>query len=149
MAVQLSSLTPDLVGRRYPNLDIEVTLNWAREFFECAGYPEKYFSQLQEGVELPFSFFSCPRGAEFKVFADLGIDLKQLLHISQTYSYFAKARIGDQIRSQVSIEKLIPKKLGGQQIVFLELRNQYYRGETLLTEATGAVIVRPVEEGSK
>ena len=148
MAVQLSSLTPDLANRRYPDIDIHVTLDWAKNIFECMGYSQKAALDLKEGSELPFSFFACPREGEFKVFRDLGIDLKQLLHVSQTYSYYQKACVGDWIQSRVSINKLINRKLGGQEVVFIELKNRYFLKETLIAEAEGTVIVRSVGEGA-
>ncbi len=147
VSAQLSSLTPDLVTRRYPDIEILLTKEWAQPYLQCVG--DKQVDLSQDDVELPYSFYSCLREGEFNIFKDLGIDLKQLLHLSQSFHYFAKPRLNEKIISRVSILKVVHRKLGGNEVVFLELQNEYFRNSTeAIAKAEGTVIVRSAEEKS-
>ena len=136
MAVSLEHLTPDLVSRRYPAVDKIVTQELVDEYFSCMKYP------LPVRAKVPVAFYACFREAEFKVFDDLRIDLKQLLHVSQSYTYFTSLQVGDVVRSQVSIQKVSSRKMGAGLVVFLELKNEYFRNQEKVAEADGTVIVR-------
>ncbi len=140
MGTQPILLTPDLVNRRYPALEILVTKEWVDKYFKTVSYP------LEMNSELPHSFYGCLREGEFKVFADLGISLKQLLHVSQTFQYFKALRVGDRLTSTVSIAKVMSRKLGGDLVTFLELKNVYScKGETYAI-GEGTVIVRSIKK---
>lgn len=140
MGTQAILLTPDLVNRRYPDLEILVTKEWVDKYFKTVSYPFK------SNGELPHSFYGCLREGEFKVFSDLGISLKQLLHVSQTFQYFKALKVGDLLTSTVSIAKVINRKLGGDLVTFLELKNVYScKGETYAI-AEGTVIVRGMKQ---
>ncbi len=139
MGTQTTLLTSDLVNRRYPDIEILVTKEWVEKYFKTLSYP------LELEGELPHSFYGCLREGEFKVFADLGISLKQLLHVSQTFQYFKPLKIGDRLISNVSIAKVMARKLGGDLVTFLELKNVYtYQGETYAI-GEGTVIVRGIK----
>jgi len=140
VGTQSTLLTPDLVNRRYPDLEILVTKEWVDKFFKTVDY------KFPPGEELHHSFYGCLREMEFKVFADLGISLKQLLHVSQSFQYFKHLKVGDRVISNVSIAKVMSRKLGGDLVTFLELKNVYTcRGE-MYAIAEGTVIVRGIKE---
>ncbi|MEZ4815422.1 MAG: hypothetical protein R3A80_09500 [Bdellovibrionota bacterium] len=73
---------PDLASRRYPELEILVTQEAVENFFKSVGYP------FEPQEEIPHSFYACLREGEFKIFESLEIDLHQLLHVSQSFSYY-------------------------------------------------------------
>lgn len=133
---QLSVLTPDLVNRRYPDVEFLITKEWVEKFFKSLGHAGPV-----EAIA-PHSFFSCLRSGEFFIFADLGIDLQQLLHVSQTFSYYSHLKVGDKVTTNSHILKLTPRKLGGEQVVYLELATKYFREGELIADAGGSVIVR-------
>jgi hydroxyacyl-ACP dehydratase HTD2-like protein with hotdog domain len=117
-----------------------VTKEWVEKYFKTLSYP------YEANGELPHSFYGCLREGEFKVFADLGISLKQLLHVSQTFQYFKSLKVGDRLTSTVSIAKVMSRKLGGDLVTFLELKNVYSsQGETYAI-AEGTVIVRGIKQ---
>lgn len=136
MAAQLTHLTSDLVNRRYPDVEFIVTQEAVEKFFKCLSYP------YAPEAEIPYSFYASIREGEFIVFNDLGVELRQLLHVSQNYTYHSHLKIGDKITSKVSINKVNSRKLGGSLVVFIELHNKYYRNNELVAEADGNVIVR-------
>ncbi len=140
MPTQTSLLTPELVNRRYPEIEILVTKEWVEKYFKTLSYP------YEASGELPHSFYGCLREGEFKVFADLGISLKQLLHVSQTFQYFKSLKVGDQLTSTVSIAKVMSRKLGGDLVTFLELKNVYSCQGDIYAIAEGTVIVRGIKE---
>ena len=128
------------MNRRYPELEILVTKEWVEKYFKTLSYP------FDPSGELPHSFYGCLREGEFKVFADLGISLKQLLHVTQAFQYFKPLKIGDRLTSSVSIDKVMSRKLGGDLVTFLELKNVYSsQGETYAI-GEGTVIVRGIKE---
>lgn len=139
MAVQLQHLTPDLVNRRYPVFDKVVTQELLSAYFDCLGY------SAGARAEVPASFFACFREAEFKVFEDLGIELRQLLHVSQNYSYFFPLKLGDKVQSLVTIERVSSRKMGSGLVVFIDLKNTYLREGIKVAEADGTVIVREAQ----
>lgn len=139
MAAQLSFLTPDLVNRRYPDLEILVTKEAVTKLLKCVGDTEAPMD------EVPDSYFACLREGEFNLFADIGIDLKQLLHVSQQIEYFKKLKVGDKIISRCGISKVNSRKLGGDFVVFLDLYNKFYKNEELVAMSEGTVIVRELK----
>ncbi len=140
MAAQLSHLTSDLVNRRYPEVEILLSKELVENFFSALSYP---FAPEAE-AELPHSLYTCLKEAEFVIFNDLGIELHQLLHVSQSFSFYEHLKIGDSITTLASIHKVNSRKLGGSLVVFIELKNQFMRKGKLIAEASGSVIVREV-----
>lgn len=136
MAAQLSHLTPDLASRRYPEVEILLTKELVDNFFSSLSYP------FAPGSELPHSMYACLKEGEFVIFNDLGVELHQLLHVSQSYTYYDHLKMGDSITSLASIHKVNSRKLGSSLVVFIELRNQFMRDGKLIAEASGSVIVR-------
>jgi hypothetical protein len=136
VAAQLSHLTPDLVNRRYPDVEILLSQELVEKFFKALAYP------FAPETELPHSLYTCLKEGEFKIFDDLGVELHQLLHVSQSFTYHSHLRLGDRVTSRASIQKINSRKLGGSLVVFLELRNQFLRKGELIAEASGSVIVR-------
>ena len=139
MAAQLSLLTPELVSRRYPDIEKVVTKEWVEKFLKSIGTETTEYEDKQV---VPHSFFSALREGEFHIIADLGIELKQLLHVSQSLTYKGSLIVGDTIVSKTGIAKINSRKLGGDLVVFLELYNHYYRKGEVIAEASGTVIVR-------
>jgi hypothetical protein len=142
VAAQLSFLTPELASRRYPDIEKDVTKEWVSKFLASISANE---TPLEKGDLVPNSFFSCLREGEFTLLKDLGIDLQQLLHVSQQLNYFAQIRVGDTIVSKTGIEKISSRKLGADLVVFLEMYNKYFRKGELVAEANGTVIVREIK----
>jgi len=127
------------MNRRYPDLEFLITKEGAEKYFRSVGY------KLPPEKELPLSYYSCLREGEFKVFRDLQVELKQLLHVSQLYTYFTHVCIGDVITSKVKIAKINSRKLGGELVVFIELHNQYFKRGELAADVSGSVIVRELQ----
>jgi len=136
VAAQLSHLTSDLVNRRYPEVEILLSKELVENFFSSLSYP------FAPEAELPHSLYTCLKEAEFVIFKDLGIELHQLLHVSQSFSFYEHLKMGDSISTLASINKVNSRKLGGSMVVFIELRNQFMRKGKLIAEASGSVIVR-------
>jgi hypothetical protein len=122
---RLSTLTSDLVGRRYPEFKFHITPLWIRDYKKALGYSEE---QVQDDAFLPHTFVSCLRDAEFATFESLDLKLAQLLHAAQEYVFHKQPVMGDWITSRCEITRLLQKrgKAGGS-MVFLELRNTFRR----------------------
>lgn len=124
------------MNRRYPEVEILLSKELVEKFFKALSYP------FAPEAELPHSLYNCLKEGEFKIFEDLGVELHQLLHVSQSFTYYAHLHLGDQIKSAVSIQKVNSRKLGVGLVVFIELGNKFYRNGELVAEASGSVIVR-------
>ena len=99
------------MSRRYPDIENLITKEWAEKYLRSVAYPDTY--KAEPGVDLPLSFYDCLREGDFHIIRDLGVDLKQLLHVSQSNSFLAPLRIGDKIISKAAIQKINSRKIGG------------------------------------
>jgi hypothetical protein len=147
--IELHHLTPELVGRRYPEFKFHITSQWVRDYKEALGFS---YLMAQDDASVPNSFVACLRDCEFCVFSDLGVDLSQLLHAGQSYQFKAPIRVGDWISGQSEIVKVVHKNGVRGEIVFVDIKNVFRRIGTeaggpllepiVLVEATMSVVVR-------
>lgn len=119
---QLASLTPELVGRRYPVFKFQVTEPWVRDYKEALGFPPELCA---DATFVPPLFIACLRDAEFYIFEDLGIKLSQLLHASQRYEFDGKLKVGDNLEVVSEVASLRRKDGKAGSMIFLELANAF------------------------
>jgi len=117
---RLSSLTKDLVGRRYPRYNFLVTRSWVEDYRNALGY-----NNNAGEFNVPRTFISCLRDSEFCGFAQLGLHLSQLLHAAQHYHFHASIHINDWISSQTQIVRCAKKSGKNGEMVFLEFSNEF------------------------
>jgi hypothetical protein len=117
-------LKPDLVGKKFKEAHFQITHEWIRSYKEALGYSKKECENLNF---VPSSFAACMRDSEYSAFEELGLELSQLLHGSQTYRFFEKIQGGDEIQSQTEIQRLLRKKSKTGDLVFIEFRNLFRR----------------------
>ena len=114
----LDSLTPELVGRRYPEMKFHLTETWVRDYKEAIEYPSEL---INDPNFVPQLFFACLRDAEFYVFDTLGIHLSQLLHAGQRYEFSKPFVVGEVLISQSHISSLRRKETKSGPMIFMEL----------------------------
>ena len=152
MAAPLSTLTAELCGRKYPEVKFELTRLWIRDYKAALGYNQ---AQISNDSFVPSTFVGCLRDSEFMAFENLGIDLSQLLHAGQRYSFINAARIGDTISSQTEIRRVVSKKGRHGPMVFMDFGNVFRRRAhvgvpeadmgTVIAESTTILIVREAQ----
>lgn len=121
---ELSTLTSELVNRRYPEFKFQITEQWVKDYKSALGMS---FANISESSYVPSSFVSCLRDAEFSVFASLDIELSQLLHASQRFDFINPIKVGDEISSQSAITKVSYKKGSRGEMVFMDIQNTFKR----------------------
>ena len=138
-----STLTADLVGRRYPEFKFLITPTWIRDYKQAVGYPTEL---VADDTLVPNTFIACFRDSEFSTFAALKIELSQLLHAGQSFRFHLPLRVGDTISSQTQITRVASKRGRSGSLVFLDLKNEFKRsssdGMDLVAESLMSVVVR-------
>jgi hypothetical protein len=126
MAAQLTTLTAELVGRRYPEFKFFISETWAQDFKHAIGYSLK---QIEDPSFVPPTFIACLRDGNFNAFAELGIELSQLLHAGQSYRFYESFRSGDLLSSTTEIVRVLAKKGKTGEMVFMDFLNVFSREE--------------------
>jgi hypothetical protein len=91
-----------LIGQRSEMKTFRVTEERLKQF--CAAIDAPY-----EG-EAPPTFMTVFRDSEFRVFADMGIELSRVLHADQEYRYLGKIFPGDELEFDTVLSRAIEKQ---------------------------------------
>ena len=79
----------------------------------------------------------------FGYLAELGIDLRQVLHGRQAFQYHAMAYAGDTLTLRSSIADVLTRKAGSTEI--LVRQTGITRDGELIADAASTIVVRPLE----
>lgn len=139
---RLSTLTTDLVGRRYPRYNFLVSAAWVADYRRAIGY------EKNEGPEVPATFISCLRDSEFCAFAALDLKLRQLLHAGQDYKFHAPVQVGDWITSQTVISRCAKKRGKSGEMVFMDFKNEFRKTTPAAVEGQDWVLGELVAEST-
>lgn len=90
-----------LVGQRSETLKFHVTEARLKQFCEAVGAPFR--------GEAPPTFMTIFRDAEFKTFADQGLELSRVLHADQEYRYLDRILAGDDLEYDTTLSKALEK----------------------------------------
>ena len=138
MAAKLSSLTPDLVQKTFPDFTFHITSLWARQFKLGLGYSSE---EIHDDAFLPDVMLSCFKDGEFHIIAELNIDLSQLLHATQKFRYLKPVHVGETIVNRARIRRIMSKLKSANPVVILDILNEHYRGDELVADSQGTLFV--------
>lgn len=92
----------NFVGRRSETWKFQVTEERLRQFCDAVGAPYR--------GEAPLTFLTLFRDGEFKLLADFGFQLSQVLHADQEFNYLDKIVPGDHLEYQTTFSKALEKR---------------------------------------
>jgi N-terminal half of MaoC dehydratase len=145
------AIDPDkAIALRLPPITTDVERGRLRFFATAIGETDPIYSDVDAAhraghpdLPVPPTFlFGLELDAPdpFGYLAELGVDLRRLLHGEQSFTYHALAHAGDTLTLQPRIVDVYSKKGGAME--FLIKQTTVTRGDTLLAEATTVLIVR-------
>jgi len=131
----------------YPPYEIKVSESQIENFNTSIGLGAADSKQILAGQSLP-TFATSFRGYEFKILADLGIELKQCLHTYQEYQVKRPFRGGDCLSANTQIEKLEQKaaKEDRPAMVFLTMKTEVKDSDNqLILISLATIMIRGVQ----
>ena len=116
-----NTVSDKLSGRRYPAIEFLVSSEHIESFCQAIG-DTSFATEKGTAKAAPPSFLACLREGEFNVFRDLQLELKQLLHGSQSYEFFQPIFADDKIHTTTSIKRVELKqtRLGDKVLLVIE-----------------------------
>ncbi len=132
---------------------VQVERGSIRFFAQSIGETNPVYLDLEAAIQAghrdlpvpPTYFFSMELGAgdPFAYLTELGIDLRQVLHGEQSFTYHSTAYAGETLTLKPAIVDAFSKKGGAMD--FLVKRTDIVRGSDVLAEATATLIVQNPE----
>ncbi len=153
MAVGSAALSSDVIGTEHPPLTVEVERGRLRAFAHSIDETDPVYLDLDAAraaghpdLPVPPTFlFGLGLGGgadDFGWLAGLGVDLRQVLHGEQGFTYHQVAHAGDTLVLRPRIVDVFTKRGGALQ--FLVRETQVSRpDETLVADMRMTIVVRP------
>ena len=147
------SIDPSVIGRELPSFTVEVERGRVRLFAEVIGDANPVFTDLAAAraaghPDLPvpptFLFGFVLEGAKSTQWLDdLGIDLGNVLHAEQTFTYHDTAHAGDVLVYRPRISDTFEKKGGALRFVVREISVTREDGTPVADLRDSIAVVRP------
>jgi acyl dehydratase len=147
------SIDPAVVGRELTTLTSTVERGRLRFFAEAIGQPDAVYTDLDAAHAAGFPDLPVPPtflfGLEleqpdaFGWLADLGIDLRFILHGTQGFEYHRMAFAGDELTLTQRITEVYEKRGGA--LEFISVAGEITRGEEPVATLTKTIVVRHPE----
>lgn len=136
------NLPREVVGRRYPAHRNYLGNLWAKGFVGVIQPQDAAKFAGSDSCEIPTYFTPALRDGPFEIFADLGIELKRLLHVSQDYEYRRPLRSQKWVESQCEVSDLKEKSSKLGDIYIMDLRSEFSQDGEVCITSTMRVFVR-------
>jgi hypothetical protein len=94
------------------------------------------------GDEAPPTFLTVMRRSEFDLFDQLGIPLQSILHAEQEYTYVEPIRVGDTVRCQSELAKVLEKSGASGSMAFMTFRTEFIVRERPVATSSTVIVVR-------
>ncbi|GAA4383150.1 MaoC family dehydratase N-terminal domain-containing protein [Tsukamurella soli] len=146
------TLTKDLIGSSRPGGTLLITRSRLRLFALATGQQDPVFTDVDAArraghpdLPVPPTFYF---GVELEVpdsfsyLADLGVDLRTVLHGEQEFEYHRTAHAGDQLTSSSVITDVYEKKAGALQFLVTDSPIVDHVGEPVVTLRNTLVVRR-------
>lgn len=152
MSAGVNLLGPDLIGTEYPSVSVSVERGRLRAFAHAIAETDPMYVDLDAAgaaghPDLPvpptflFGLASGQGPDDFAWLADLGVDLRHVLHGEQTFTYRSLAYAGDTLVLTPRIMDVYSKRGGALQ--FLVRATQIRRvDDTVVADMTMTIVVR-------
>ena len=144
-----------IIGRESPAETLLVTRSRLRAFAEATGQTDPLYTDVEvakhaghRDLPVPPTFFF---GVEleapdpFRSLADLGVDLRAVLHGEQEFSYHRMAYAGDELSTRSRVTDVYEKKGGALQFLVKETTVTDQDG-ALVATLRGTTVIRPLPE---
>lgn len=143
-------LDPALIGRRSPDLTVEVERGRLRFFAKAIGQSDPVYTDVDAAknagyrdVLVPPTFLFClsmdvPN--PFEYLEELGIDPVSILHGEQAFEYFAPVCAGDRVTISTAISDIYQRKGGA--LEFLVRTTDVTRDGELVARMTSSAVIR-------
>lgn len=121
----------------------EFSPDLVRDYKKNISYSE---SLLNDEKFVPYTFLTSFRDGEFKVFADLDLDLSQLLHAGHSYEFFAPLESGSRLKGQTTLHDIKHKSGKSGSLAFLSVKESFSTEDSRpVAEVTTLIVVREIE----
>lgn len=147
------AISPDIIGTELPSFSCDVERGRVRFFAEVIGETDPVFSDVEAAraaghADLPapptFLFgYLLDRPDAGQWLDDLGIDLGNLLHAEQSFTYHRTAHAGETLSFRPRIVDTFEKKGGALQFVVRETEVVAADGSPVATLRETMAVVRP------
>lgn len=145
---------PSVIGSELPPSTLTVDSGRLHFFAKAIGETNPVFTDLAAAVDAGYSNLPVPPTFLFGIeleqpdpfvwLAQLGVDLRRVLHGEQAFTYHATAVAGDELTSRPRITNVYSKKDGA--LEFIEKTSTVTRaGGELIAELTTVIVVRNPE----
>ncbi|MFQ6397224.1 MaoC family dehydratase N-terminal domain-containing protein [Nocardia sp. KC 131] len=150
-------LDPSVIGKQLPPSTLAVDAGRLRFFATAIGETNPIFTDLAAARAAGYANLPVPPtflfGIELETpgsfgwLAELGVDLRRVLHGEQSFTYHSTAVAGDVLTSTPTIGKVYSKKGGA--LDFLEKTSRITRADgELVAELKSVLVVRNPEVGN-
>jgi acyl dehydratase len=139
-----------IIGSRTPGHSVDVERGRLRFFAKATGQTDPVYTDVEAAeaaghrdLPVPPTFLFCLNMEEphaLRLLESLGVDLRTILHGSQTFVYHAQAYAGDRLTFSTHISDVYEKKGGA--LEFIVRTTEVTRDGELVAEVSGAVVVR-------
>ncbi|GAB2505704.1 MaoC family dehydratase N-terminal domain-containing protein [Nocardia heshunensis] len=147
-------LDPSVIGRQFPSTTLAVEAGRLRFFAQAIGETNPIFTDLDAALAAGYSNLPVPPTFLFGIelespdsfgwMAELGIDLRRVLHGEQSFVYHSTAVAGDVLTSTPTIGNVYSKRGGA--LDFIEKTSTVTRADgTLVAELKSVIVVRNPE----
>jgi hypothetical protein len=148
----MAAIDPAVIGTELPPRTVDVERGRLRSFASAIGETDPVYSEVEAAraaghADLPvpptFLFgLGLGRGAaDFAWLADLGVDLRHVLHGEQSFTYHAVAHAGDTLTLAPKITDVFAKRGGALQFLVRETEVRRADG-TPIAELKETIVVR-------
>jgi hypothetical protein len=115
------------IALKFPPLTVAVERGRLRFFAQSIGETDPVYLDLEAAhaaghldLPVPPTFFfslTLERPGGFQYLADLGVDLRHILHGEQSFDYYAMAYAGDTLVLHEEITQVVPKRGGAMDLI--------------------------------
>lgn len=144
------SLSKDLVGREFPSFKYEVGREKMKEFLRAIGETKEIYWDREKAIAAGYKDTPAPPTFStavlfhgnpnfFQDIADIGVDIKKLLHMKEEYRFIKPIYPGMQLSCQ---SKVIDVKTGKMDMLTTQ-GTMHDESGTLCMEMEMAIVIRP------
>jgi acyl dehydratase len=149
-------IDPSIVGRRFTPHSVDVERGRLRFFARATGQSDPVYTDVEAATRaghpdlpVPPTFLFCLEMEQpdpWSFVAELGVDLRTILHGGQSFEYHAMAYAGDRLTFATAISDVYEKKGGA--LTFVARTTDVTRDGAPVARMTGTVVLRAGEGAS-
>ncbi|GAA1958489.1 MaoC family dehydratase N-terminal domain-containing protein [Nocardioides panacihumi] len=146
----MTTIDPSIVGSRSEPFTTTPERGRLRFFAEATGQRDPVYTDLSAAeaaghpdLPIPPTFFFClemDNPHRHRFLADLGVDVRTILHAGQRFTYHAPAHAGDELTFWSEVTEVSSKKGGALQFIVRD--THVSRADEPIATLTGTIVVR-------